>query len=168
MVDRKIKIKIAYWYFSRGMTQEEIAKKLGYSRQRVNKIVNALVEDGVISIVINGLDSGNIMLENKLEHAFSLKQVIVADVGDGGQPLLSELGKKAAGFLDEYILDGKTIGVSWGYTLGETVRNMRAMRKKNCSVVQLVGGLNTSDQAIKPDEVARMLAHKLDCDYSIL
>ncbi len=168
MVDRKTAIKIANWYYIDGMTQDEIAKKLGYSRQRVNKIIKSLVPEGVVTIVVNGLDSENIMLENILENHFSLNQVIVADTTQGELPLLSELGKKAARFLDDFIQDGKTIGVSWGNTLGETIRSMRSVHKVNCSVVQLVGGLNTSDQAVKPDEIARMLARKLYCDYSIL
>lgn len=168
MVERNTAIKIAYWYYTDGMTQEEIAKKLGWSRQRVNKAVNSLIDDGVVSIVINGLDNDNIRLEHKIEHEFSLKQVIIADSGQSEASMLSELGKRAAQFLDGYIQNGKTIGVSWGLTLGETIRWMQPVSKRNCSVVQLVGGVNTAVESAKPDEVTRQLAHKLNCDYSIL
>ena len=36
-------IKIAYWYYTLGMTQDEIAKRLSFTRQRVNQIINSLV-----------------------------------------------------------------------------------------------------------------------------
>ena len=33
-------IKIAYWYYTLGMTQDEIAKRLSFTRQKVNQIIN--------------------------------------------------------------------------------------------------------------------------------
>lgn len=168
MLDRRSKVKIAYWYYKKHMTQEEIARRLGCSRQRVNKAVQALVADGIVSIAINGLENEFIQLENELEQLYSLKQVLIADTSQSELPPLSVLGKRAADFLDEYIQDGKTIGVSWGNTLGEAVRQMRDVNKRRCQVVQLVGGLNGSDQSVKPDEITRLLAGKLSCNYSIL
>ena len=168
MIEKRIAAKAAYWYYTKGLTQGEIAEKLGYSRQRVNKMISSLVSGGVVEIVINGLDDPAVLLELKLERAFSLDQVVVADCAEDGGPTLAGLGKKAALFLDDYIQDGKVIGVSWGNTLSETIRNVRVFSKKNCSVVQLVGGLSTSEQAIKPDEIVRMLAQKFDCGYNML
>ena len=168
MIDSRVAIKIAYWYYIEGMTQEKISKKLGYSRQRVNKIVNSLVDMGVVSIVINGLEDENIQAENKIEQAFSLKQVIITNTDESERYFLPELGKRAAQFLDDYIQDGKIIGLSWGNSLSETVRNMRSSTKSGCSIVQLVGGLNTSDQSIQADEVVRVLSKKLGCECNIL
>lgn len=165
MTDRRTKIKIAHWYYELGLTQEQIAKKLQVSRQRVNKIVNSLVDTGIVTIKINGLDQQYLRLENILEERFSLQQAIIADSDQTEAPLLHVLGKKAAEFLDDYIQDRKTIGISWGMTLGETIFNLRAAHKPGCNVVQLVGGLNTANHMIRPDEITRLLARKLDCDY---
>lgn len=168
MTDRRTLIKIAHWYYERGMTQQQIATKLQFSRQRVNKIVNSLVDDGVVTIKINGIDQQFFRLENLLEDHFSLKQVIIADTDQAELPCLQIVGQKAAEFLDDYITDKKTIGISWGMTLGETVKQMRANPKPGCSVVQLVGGMNTSNYMVRPDEITRMLAQKLDCPYKNL
>lgn len=168
MIDKRTLIKIAYWYYEVGMTQELIAQKLHISRQRVNKIVNSLIEDGIVTVTINGLENEYVVLEALIEQKFSLKQVIIADTEQSDLPILSVLGKKAGEFLDDFIQDGKKVGVSWGVTLGETIQHMRPCHKRNCNVVQLVGGVNTSNHSIKPDEITRMLASKLDCDYSIL
>lgn len=168
MVNRSTMVKIAYWYYKKNMTQEEIARRLGCSRQRVNKLVGALVPEGIVNIEINGLEHAHMMLENELEHHFSLKRVLIADSEQNDMPRLAVLGRKAADFLDDYIQDGKTIGVSWGTTLGETIRYMHATNKRRCNVVQLVGGLDTADMLVKPDEITRMLAAKLGCDYNIL
>jgi DNA-binding transcriptional regulator LsrR (DeoR family) len=168
LIDKKTLIKIACWYYQDGMTQEEIANKLHMSRQRVNKLVNSLIEEGIVSITINGLENEDVALENLIERKFSLKQVIIADTEHSDVPILNVLGKKAGEFLDNYIQDGDKIGVSWGMTLGETIQYMRPSQKTNCYVVQLVGGIDTSNHSIKPDEITRMLALKLACDYSIL
>lgn len=168
MIDKKTLIKIACWYYQDGMTQEEIANKLHISRQRVNKLVNSLIEEGIVSITINGLENEDVALENLIERQFSLKQVIIANTEHTDLPILNVLGKKAGEFLDNYIQDGDKIGVSWGMTLGETIQYMRTSQKTNSYVVQLVGGIDTSNHSIKPDEITRMLALKLACDYSIL
>ncbi len=168
MIDRRTQVKIAYWYYHLGMTQEEIAHKVHYSRQRVNRIINHLVDDGVVDITINGLENEHIKLENALERHFHLKQVVVADTQPSTLPMLSVLGKRAAEFLEGFITDGKTVGVSWGITLGETVKNIRAVRRMGCTIVQLAGGLNTTSQISKPDEICRILANKLGCEYRIL
>ncbi len=166
--DRRTQVKIAHWYYEQGLTQDQIAKRLLCSRQRINKIVNTLVEDGVVSININTFGENWIGLENAIESHFALKQVILADKSSTQMPLPALLGKKAAEFLDGFIQDGKVIGVSWGFTLGDTIFNMRAVNKCNCMVVQMVGGLNIEQRMIRPDEIARMLAGKLQCDYQLL
>ncbi len=168
MIDRKTLIKIAYWYYKVGMTQEQIANKLHISRQRVNKLVNSLISEGIVSITINGLESEDVVLENLIEQKFSLKQVIIADTAQSDLPILTVLGKKAAEFLDDFIQNGDKIGVSWGLTLGETIKSIRPANKAKSYVVQLVGGVNTSNHSIKPDEITRMLATKLSCDYNML
>lgn len=168
MYDRRTLVKIAHWYYELGLTQDQIARRLLCSRQRINKVVNSLVDDGVVTISINGLGESWISLENALESRFSLKQVVVAD--SGGDPLApgSVLGKTAARFLDGFIQDGKLIGVSWGFTLGDAIFNMRSVNKGGCTVLQLVGGLNTEQRMIRPDELTRMLSNKLQCDYRLL
>ncbi len=168
MADKSTLIKIAYMYYQANMTQEQIANKLRISRQHVNKLVNSLIEEGVVSITINGIENEHVELENLIEQKFSLKQVVIADTDGSDLPILTVLGRKAAEFLDEFIHDGDTIGVSWGITLGETIQCLRPSRKTKSTVVQLVGGINTTNHSIKPDEITRMLASKLGCDFSML
>lgn len=168
VVDRRMRIRIAHWYYEVGLTQEQIGKRLQIPRQKVNKIVNSLVEDGIVTIKINGLDQDYMRLESAIEERFHIRQAIVADFDQTESPLLHVLGSKAAEFLDNFIKDHNTIGISWGFTVGETVGSMRATSKPACHVIQLVGGMNASNRMIKPDEITRMLAGKLRCSYQNL
>lgn len=169
MIEKKRKlIKIANCYYNLGMTQEQIANKFHMSRQHVNKLVNSLIDEGIVSISINGLENEDMALENLIEQQFGLKQVVIADTEGSELPVLTALGKKAGEFLNDFIQNGDKIGVSWGLTLGETIQSMRPSAKAKCSVVQLVGGINTSNNSVQPDEITRMMAAKFGCDFSIL
>lgn len=166
-IDKKTKIKIAHWYYERGYTQEQIGKRLQIPRQRVNRIVKELVADGIVTIKINGLDREFVRLESAIEEQFHIRQVLVADF-DGDTQLLHALGQKAAEFLDGFIKNGMTLGISWGFTVGEAVSSMRTANHPNCQVIQLVGSMDTQHHRIKPDEITRMLAAKLNCGYQNL
>ena len=59
---RNLNIKIAYWYYTLGMTQDEISKRLSFTRQKVNQIINSLVDLDVVTINIHGYERDNIEL----------------------------------------------------------------------------------------------------------
>ncbi len=168
MVDKRVLTKIAYLYYKAGMTQEQIAHKFRISRQYANKLVNSLLDEGIVTITIHDEHDECVTLENLLEKEFCLKQVVVADTSNNDLPPLTLVGIKAGEFLEDFIKNGDKIGVSWGVTLNEIMKNIRPSRKNKCSVVQLVGGVDTKNHSIKPDEITRILAHKLDCDFNIL
>ena len=71
--------RVAYYYYKEGLTQEEIAKRMQMSRQRVNRIVSSCIELGIVTINIEGLDNSNLELETKLEQKYGLKEVRIID-----------------------------------------------------------------------------------------
>lgn len=163
-----IYIKIAYWYYTLGMTQDEIAKRLSFTRQKVNQIINSLIDLGIVNINIKGYEQDNIEMECKLEERFELKQVIVAsDYGDR-ETVIYKVANVAAQYLENNIQQGSVIGVSWGRTLAEVVNQMVYHKRSECRVVQLMGAQNIEQKVEKSDEIARNLANKLDCPSYML
>ncbi len=156
-------IKIAYWYYTLGMTQDEIAKRLSFTRQKVNQIINSLIDLGIVSIHIQGYEQENVELECKLEEKFGLNQVLVASDYGETDTSLYKVANVAAQYLDNKIQQGSIIGVSWGRTLAEVVNQMVYHKKNDCRVVQLVGAQNIEHEVEKSDDIARNLANKLDC-----
>ncbi|MGL4608047.1 MAG: sugar-binding transcriptional regulator [Eubacteriaceae bacterium] len=163
MERKSLYIKIAHWYYNLGLTQDEIAKRLSFTRQRVNRMINTLVDMGIVTIKVNGYDQGNIKAETILEEHFGLKQVIVAETYGESENFLPSLASVAAQYLDDYIQPKMTIGVSWGITLAETISRLSFNKKSDCTVVQMVGAQNIDKDVLKSDEIARALADKLDC-----
>ena len=85
-MNRNLYVKIAYWYHTLGMTQDEIAKRLSFTRQKVNHIINSLPDMGIVTLNIHGYERDNIELENRMEEEFHLREAIVglwrAEYGD--------------------------------------------------------------------------------------
>ena len=53
---RNLYTKIAYWYYVLGLTQDEIARRLGFTRQKVNQLLSALREQDVVHITVRGFE----------------------------------------------------------------------------------------------------------------
>lgn len=167
-MNRDLYVKIAFWYYSMHMTQDEIAKRLGFTRQKVNQIINSLGDQGIVSIHIHGYEQENTEYERILEESFGLKQaIIVSDYGDS-KFAIHKVANVAAQHLERTIQQGDVIGVSWGRTLAAVIREMEYQRKSECRVVQLVGAQNMHQFLLKSDEIAREMANKLDCPSYIL
>ena len=45
--------RIAYYYYEAGQTQDQIAQRLGISRQRVNRILAECIERGIVRITVD-------------------------------------------------------------------------------------------------------------------
>ena len=165
---RNLNVKIAYWYHTLGMTQDEIAKRLSFTRQKVNQIVNSLPDLGIVTVNIHGYERDNVELESQLEEQFGLREAIVATDYGEKDTAIYKLANVAAQYLDETIQQGDIIGVSWGRTLAEVTKQMSYKRRSSCRVVQLMGAQNIEQLVEKSDEIARGFANKLDCPSYML
>ncbi|MCI8327533.1 MAG: sugar-binding transcriptional regulator [Lachnospiraceae bacterium] len=165
MDNRKLDVKIAHFYYTLGLTQDEIAKRLSLTRQKVNQIMNSLVEKGVVSIVVNGELERSMSLEQRLEEKFHLKQAVVVESheNDTEKHIFQAVTEAAARHFERIVQNKSIVGVSWGETLTATVGHMQYRKRGECRVIQLVGTQNMWEGAVTADEIVRNLANKLDC-----
>ncbi|MCM0648109.1 sugar-binding transcriptional regulator [Clostridium swellfunianum] len=143
--------KVAYYYYKLGMTQDEIAKKMSTSRQRVNRILKKCLETGIVKIVIQEYDNQNVDLEIELETLLGLNEMIIVNNADG--EINEFLGAAASSYLERVLKANDIIGFSRGRALSSLVQNLRPMDKKNLTVTQLVGGLNADESHINSDYI---------------
>jgi deoxyribonucleoside regulator len=166
--DKRLLVKIAHYYYRQNLTQEQIAQKLGMSRQKVNRLFKRLMEEGVVAIQINDFDY-NIQLESRLEERYGLKQAIVVSSALADEEITDRLGKAGAKYLEEVVTDGSIISVAWGRALHNVAQQLSVGSRKNVSVVQLAGGMTHANISVQLDEVyqqsgeiTRLLAGKLN------
>lgn len=164
-MNRNSYIKIAYYYYVLGLTQDEIAKRMSLTRQRVNQLIKSLVDMDVVSINILGYEDENAGLECELEEKFRLTRVIAVEDYEEPETALYKVANVAAQYLGETIQRGDTIGISWGRTLEQMVKQMQYRRREDCTVVQLMGAYDISADHMgeKSDELVRSLANRLEC-----
>ena len=109
--------RVAYYYYKEGLTQEEIAKRMKMSRQRVNRIISSCIDLGIVTINIEGLDNSNLELETKLEDKYGLKEVrIINETAD--EQKIQELGIEGGKYLRSILKDNDIIGFSRGRSNG--------------------------------------------------
>lgn len=168
IMNRNLYTKIAYWYYVLGLTQDEIAKRLNFTRQKVNQMINSLKELDIVHVTVRGFEQDNVELETILEQKYGLKEcLIVTDYGET-ETAIYKVAHVAAQYLEDTLKNGDTIGVSWGRTLAKIVEQMEYRHKPDCRVVSLLGALNISQTISKADEIARNFANKLDCPSIML
>ena len=146
-------VKIAYYYYKIGMTQDEIAKKMAMSRQRVNRIIKRCLETGIVTITIQEHENTNVELEARLEESTGLNEVVVT--GSEAQDINDALGAAAAAYLERVLKDSDIVGFSRGRALSHLVSSLHPVSRKNLTVTQLVGGLNAEETSTNSDNIVR-------------
>ncbi|MGO5052931.1 sugar-binding transcriptional regulator [Lachnospiraceae bacterium LCP25S3_G4] len=159
--------RVAYYYYKIGLTQEDIAKKMNMSRQRVNRIIRDCAEVGIVEINITGLNQSNIELEASLEKKYQLKGVrVIENVIE--EDIHKDLGIAAGQYLESIICDGDVVGFSRGRSTSALVDYMPQIRKNNLTVTQLLGSENKDSRHIGVDDIVYRFSEKLQASATML
>ncbi|EEI26384.1 MULTISPECIES: sugar-binding transcriptional regulator [Corynebacterium] len=154
-MDSRIALAIdtAKLYYVEGLSQSEVAGKLGVSRPTVSKLLTLARDAGYVRIEIDDPRTSSSILAERLKQAFGLTEARVvpaitaasgATVNDAPSLSLMELGKIGAQLLDSLVSDGDLIGVSWGNTLHAIANQLHQKTVTGVRIVQLKGGLSHS------------------------
>lgn len=158
--------RIAWYYYVGGLTQQDIADKLGVTRLRVNRIVGQLRADGSVMVDIRLPIARCVALEEKLAARFGLEAVRVVPSLDDDAESQRVVGEAAGAMLDPLLIDGVGVGVGWGRTLSAALKRLTARRFARSWVATLMGGL-TRGSGINTFEVSTAVAKTLgsECYY---
>lgn len=133
--------RAGWLYYLAGMTQDHIARELGISRQRAQRLVARAVADGLISVSLNHPIDTCLELEGALKARFGLTLARVAPaLPDGFDPIKS-LAPVAAKEIERILLNNDELVVSLGTgrTLRKVVDEMPSLECPNHKLVSLVG-----------------------------
>ncbi len=159
-------VKVAYYYYKSGMTQNEIAKKMSMSRQRVNRILKKCLETGIVKIMIQETEEQNVEFEAEFEALTGLKEVLI--INTEAEDVNDSLGPVAASYLERIISDGDIIGFSRGRALSSMVSSLEPTKKKDLTVLQLVGGQIEDESNINSDNIVRYSSEILNAKSQFL
>jgi len=158
--------RIAWLYYVEGLTQSEIADRVGLSRVRVNRELAICRERGIVQIRINAKLAPCVALERQLVERFGLKDAVVVPTPEGPGQLPAVIGMAAGQYVSDRLTAGMSIGVAWGRTMLGSLKAIERRTVEGLSVVSLIGGL-TRASAINTYETASRFADLFgaDCYY---
>jgi Transcriptional regulator, contains sigma factor-related N-terminal domain len=166
--DEQIEARVAWLYYMEGLTQAEIAEKLKMTRLRVNRMLVEARTSGLVSITLNSRFASCLALERVLVEELGLKAAIIIPTPQDPDLIPILLGQATGEYLSAYLEENRVsgLGLGWGATLRETIRNMRAGRYPNLCVNSMMGGL-THGLELNTFETASGLANRLNaqCQY---
>ncbi|WP_405029285.1 sugar-binding transcriptional regulator [Neorhizobium sp. SHOUNA12A] len=138
-----MRLRAAWLYYNQGLTQKDVAERLGLSRSTVIRLLDEAMKRSEVQIWISeGIDTC-VELAIRLEKAYGLDEAVVvpAPRDNSAAALASSVGLALGQFLSEVVQDDMTIGVGWGRTMTASLGSFRPPRRKNCKVVSLLGGI---------------------------
>jgi len=163
--------RVARLYHEEGLTQTEVAKRLGLTQVAVSRMLKKAQESGIVRTTVVTPPGAFTDLEDLLEQKFSLQQAIVGDaVRDSEESVLSAIGSAAAQFLESTLKAGEVIGISsWSTTLLSMVDHMHPISKaENCLVVQMLGGVGNPSAEQHANRLAIRLARLVNGEARFL
>lgn len=149
--------RIAWLYYVEGLTQSEIADRVGFSRVRVNRELAICRERGIVQIRINAKLAPCVALERRLVERFRLKDAVVVPTPEDPAQLPAVIGMAAGQYVSDRLAPEMSIGVAWGRTMLGSLKAIERRALEGLSVVSLIGGL-TRASAINTYETASRFA----------
>lgn len=160
-----LRIRAAWLYYNEGLTQKDVADRLGVSRQTVIRMLEEARKRAEVQIWISEGMADSVDLALQLEKAYGLDEAIVVPSPEkpNAGAIAKAVGLALGQFLTEAISDDMTIGVGWGRTMTASLSAFRPPRRENCKVVSLLGGIVAVHQT-NPIDYTWRLASQLGAE----
>ena len=159
--DTSMATRAAWLHYAGGLTQSEVAKRLGLTSLKAHRLITRANQEGLVKVYIDGEVSECVELEIQLSERFNLDYCEVVPDFDQNDLPLRALGIAGAQFLKREIEQQKTplIGVGHGRTLAACVDHLPMISSAGSDFVSLLGGFSRKFSA-NPHDVIHRLADK--------
>lgn len=167
--DASLAIRAAWLHYAGGLTQAEVATRLGVSAVKAHRLIASANQAGAVKVSIDGDVTECLRLEGKLTAAYRLVTAeVVPDLGEEGLPFRA-LGIAGATFLTREIEAGEdgVIGIGHGRTLAAAIAAMPRLDGVRSRFVSLLGGY-TRNYAANPHDVMHRLAEKTGAEAYVM
>lgn len=153
--------KAAWLYYTHGLRQDEVARRLDISRASVALYLRKARETGIVTIATSTRLFASDVLARRLEDTFGLDGVWVAP--DAGTDVESgaEIPALAASVFLSLAASGQKIGIAWGRTVYTIADAMPYADLQDVTVVQLCGNLG-APYSYRPDQCTMEIARRLN------
>ena len=150
--------RAGWLYYVGGLTQDQIARELGVSRQRAQRLVSRSMAERLVRVRLEHPISGCLDLEAAMARRFGLRLCRVAPSLGAGRDPLPSLAPTAAAEIERVLrqADPLVIALGTGRTLRATVEELTAMECVQHRIVSLNGNIAPDGTATFYDVITRM------------
>ena len=135
--------RVAWAYHVDGLTQGEVARRLGVTRLRVNRALAEARRTGLVRVSLNTAFAPCIELEEALRARYGLRRAYVAPAPAREHDVQAAVGAALGHLLTERLADPavRLFGMSWGQTLNLATRTMEPIQRPDLEIVSVMGGI---------------------------
>lgn len=161
------RMRIAWMYYVEGLTQNEIADRLGIGRVTVVRNINEALKQREVKIWITGHVAECLDLEAALKQKFDLLDAVVVPEPANPENTAKVIGNAAGMYITDQLTDNFCLGVGWGATLYSSLQTLSPREFSNLDVVSLLGGI-VDAKRFNPAEFAWQFANTVGADCYLL
>ncbi|WP_274425423.1 sugar-binding transcriptional regulator [Chelativorans sp. YIM 93263] len=153
--------KAAWLYYTHGLRQDEVARRLNISRASVALYLRRARETGIVNISASTQLFRSDRLARQLEDRFGFEAVwVLGEEGLTDDPT-AEIPTLAASVFLEMVQNGDRVGVAWGRTVYAIADAMSYADRQGVTVVEMCGNLG-SPYSYRPDQCTMEIARRLN------
>ncbi|PZM08159.1 DNA-binding transcriptional regulator [Rhizobium tubonense] len=167
--DSSMATRAAWLHYAGGLTQSEVAKRLGLTSLKAHRLIMKANQEGLVKVYIDGEVSECVELEQQLSARYGLNYCEVVPDFDADDLPLRALGIAGAQFLKREMERGEAmlIGVGHGRTLAASVEYLPRTNNRHVRFVSLLGGLTRKFSA-NPHDVIHRLAERTGAEAYVM
>jgi deoxyribonucleoside regulator len=161
------RMRIAWMYYVEGLTQNEIADRLGIGRVTVVRNINEALKQREVKIWITGHVAECLELEAELKQVFGFVDVVVVPEPANAENTSRVIGNAAGMYITDQLTDNFCLGVGWGATLYASLQTLSPRELENGEVVSMLGGI-VAAKRFNPSEFAWQFANTVGANCFLL
>jgi DNA-binding transcriptional regulator LsrR (DeoR family) len=129
-------------YYVRELTQAEVARRLGLSTTKVNRLLQHAREQGMVEITIRTPFQGLFDLENRLMDGFGISDaVVIPQVAQDAEAMVHTLGRAGAAYLLDRLADGDVLAIGGGTAVHAVAQALETRDPVRVRVAPLMGAV---------------------------
>src|SRR5437016_12504442 len=153
----RLMVRCLELYYRQARSQKEIAQALGVSAATVSRLLKRAYDDGFVRVELDLPRMAE--LEAALGERHGLRDAVVVATGGRGD-IKEELGAAAAAYFETIAANGMRVGLSCGFTLYQTIRQLRERRFRDLALYPLSGESTLRQVDLFPNTLVGMMAAK--------
>jgi len=171
MRDDGLLFKIAKLHFEEGLSQGEVAQKLGLSRAKVNRLLQTARDRGIVRVlVVPKLGHAYLRgIEDDLKAAYGLKDALLISGREGiingalnsnaQEAIVEQLAHIASEYLDRQLTNQDVLCINWGRVMRAVVDHLHPSKTlPTLKVLPLLGNLSSQPDSFEANLLAQEVA----------